>query len=70
MLRNSNFKEKSPQTVPKWTVISSFIDFIFVLHQVLEAGSANISTRVLVYLWFIINNHHVSDSNISADESK
>ena len=36
----------------------SFIDFILVLHKVLEAGSANISTHMLVYPWFTANKHH------------
>ena len=46
--------------VPKLTMILSFINFILVLHQVLEAGSANISTRMLVYLWFTVNKHHMT----------
>ena len=44
--------------VPKLTVISSFIDFKLVLHQVLEACSTNISICMLVS-WFIVNKHHV-----------
>ena len=54
--------------IPKLKMNSSFIDFILVLHQKLQAGSANISTSVPVYPWFIVNRHHVTDSNISADE--
>ena len=45
-----------------------FIDFILVLHQKLQAGSANISTSTPGYSWFIVNRHQVTDSNISADE--
>ena len=67
-LRNLNFSEESPQ-MDRPKIVSDFVFYFkLVLHQVLEAGSANISIRVPVYPWFIINKHNVTDSNISSPD--
>ena len=67
-LRNLNLSEESPQ-MDRPKIVSDFVFYFkLVLHQVLEAGSANISIRVPVYPWFIINKHNVTDSNISSPD--
>ena len=55
---------------PNWQWFSLLLILynVLVLHQVLEAGSANISTHMPVYPWFIMNKHHVTDLNITTDE--